>query len=186
MSEARGPDCHKDARMAGQTRRWHTWPVIREQSVAEHSWQVARILLAVYPSAGRGLIIHALHHDTGEGGAAGDIPGNAKRESSVLQIEADRLEAQSYQSMIIPWHLPTLRLLSDFERWVLKLANYIEQWEYSLQERMMGNQLMRLVTSRTEEEIRRMTLPAWKEPHSEVIEAAEVYMSRRRATWQTM
>ncbi len=78
---------HKsDPRQAGLVRRYHTWAVTRDQTVAEHSWQVARVLLAIWPDVPRHLIIHCLTHDLGER-AGGDLPYPVKRDSAILVAE---------------------------------------------------------------------------------------------------
>lgn len=59
-------DIRTDPRLAGEVSRYHTWPHLRQQSVAEHSWQVMRIMLAIYPMVPRVLLIHCMAHDAGE------------------------------------------------------------------------------------------------------------------------
>ena len=80
-----------DARMAGDVRRYHTWPVHHQQTIAHHSWNVARILLEIWPDAPRSAIVYAITHDLGEVGT-GDIPFPIKRENPDLKAIMDRLE----------------------------------------------------------------------------------------------
>src|SRR5947208_2732904 len=90
-----------DPRRAGRVLRYHTWPHIRPQTVAEHGWQVARILLAWWPSASQELVNHCLFHDVGEV-AAGDVPFPAKRDDEALRRTHDSTEMDAYLKMTIP------------------------------------------------------------------------------------
>jgi hypothetical protein len=60
---------------AGLTTRWHTNPWLAQtcDRLDGHQGRVARLILALWPDAGRALIIAALTHDDGES-VTGDIP----------------------------------------------------------------------------------------------------------------
>jgi hypothetical protein len=140
-----------DPRMAGEVKRWHTYPTLREQSVASHSWNVARIVLAIVPMASRELMIEALFHDTGEIKAMGDMPHTSKtgpeREALRKLVKATEREART--AMSLPWALPSPWVLGNSERQPLDLANMIEMWEFALHERMLGNKFADEVISYT-------------------------------------
>jgi 5'-deoxynucleotidase YfbR-like HD superfamily hydrolase len=177
-----------DPRMAGNVLRWHTWPVSRNQTNAEHQWNVARIVLAINPGASRELIMEAMFHDLGEI-ATGDPPYPIKRENPRLKEEMDRLETDTRRTMVLPWSLPPQHPLTVFETWVLKLADCIETWEFALEEIMRGNRFCDLVERRNRENIVVMTVDHMNSSGVEtsmgdVSEATMHYMKRRLDTWQ--
>lgn len=75
---------------AGRVRRWHTNPGL-EQSVAEHSWGVAVLLLLENPDVSKDLLIAALLHDAHEV-SFGDIPSPAKQAYPAL-VKAEGQDA---------------------------------------------------------------------------------------------
>lgn len=177
-----------DPRLAGQVRRWHTWPMLQHETNAEHQWHTARILLAIYPACDRQLIIDALLHDCGEI-ATGDILGTAKERSPDLRATAEALEQAANLSMMIPWGLPRTRTRDqrqEVENWVLKLAEVIQTWEFAKQEVAMGNRLAQEVADHNMRRYTRMSSEFFADPMSayhEIVEAAEMYVRRREKTW---
>jgi 5'-deoxynucleotidase YfbR-like HD superfamily hydrolase len=136
-----------DPRRAGQVTRYHTWPRLREQSVGEHSWQVARVLLAIWPAAPRRLLVHCVTHDIGET-VAGDPPYPVKALNPDLKTACDRIEGAAHDMMAMTWMLPVRLALPEHERAAFKLAEFIEMWEWGLFELSMGNSNAALVVSR--------------------------------------
>lgn len=179
-----GPDLSTDPRISGQLRRYHTWSVHREQTTAEHQWQTARILLAIYPSCDRTTLIEALFHDIGEG-ASGDPPYPVKRDNPDLKATMDRIEGAARLSMVLPWGVPPARELPPLCRWAVKLAEMIETWEFALQETMMGSRLAALILERNEEWLSEEISRSTGETRREVCESASRYMAKRRSQWQT-
>lgn len=135
-----------DPRRAGQVTRYHTWPRLREQSVGEHSWQVARILLAVWPDAPRHVLVHCLVHDAGEV-AVGDVPYPAKTLDAEMGLRFSRLEGEARQEME-NMGLTRSQLLSADEHKIFKMCEFVEMWEWGLHEVQMGNGYAALVARR--------------------------------------
>jgi 5'-deoxynucleotidase YfbR-like HD superfamily hydrolase len=141
-----------DPRAAGHVRRYHTWAIHKEQTVAEHTWQILRILLTVWPSAPRNVIIHALMHDAGE--MSGDIQypfklmftelkaGGDKAENYVRKMQRDGIGAPE-----------ALHPMSAFEKNVVKCCDNLEMWEYGLCEVNMGNRYALIVVNRMQRAI---------------------------------
>jgi 5'-deoxynucleotidase YfbR-like HD superfamily hydrolase len=127
-----------DPRHAGRIKRYHTYPHLGEQEVGEHSWNDARILLAIWPDAPRHLIIHCIIHDIGEIGS-GDVPMYAKRNSPDLKRNIDAIERNTYLNMALPWYLPPAQELTPFERAIFKLVESIEIFEWAWHQYNMGN-----------------------------------------------
>jgi 5'-deoxynucleotidase YfbR-like len=136
-----------DPRRAGQVTRYHTWPRIREQSVGEHSWQVLRVLLAIWPDAPRHVIVHCLTHDIGET-VSGDPPYPVKAMNPDMKEACDRVELDAHRRMARDWFLPGPSHLSDMEKTIFKMAEFIEMWEWALFEISMGNSNAVLVMER--------------------------------------
>lgn len=136
-----------DPRAVGEVRRYHTWAVHRDQSVGEHTWQVLRLLLTVWPDAPRNVIIHTLMHDAGE--MSGDIQYPFKVMFTELRAGSDKAEeyvkAQQRKVFGAPEakHPPT-----QFEKTVIKLCDNLEMWEFGMREVNMGNLYGRIVVQR--------------------------------------
>lgn len=135
-----------DPRIALQVTRYHTWPHVQDQSVGEHSAQVMRILLTVWPHAPRRLLIHCLLHDVGE--MAGDVPYPGKKNNPALKQAMDALEDEYHGQMTERWDLPGPVALPEYEERVFKLCEYVEMWEYGLQEQNLGNRYAAVIAMR--------------------------------------
>lgn len=118
-------------RYGGQVRRYHTHRTIGHQTVAEHSWGVATILLQIcLPS--KELLCAALYHDVAEA-TTGDVPANAKRLNRKLAEGLAELEDQSARI------LNTATTLTPEEEVVLKAADLLELLWYCHEQLEMGN-----------------------------------------------
>lgn len=141
-----------DPRAAGEVMRYHTWRTIRQQNVAEHTWQIMRILLTVWPAAPRSVIVHALVHDMGE--MAGDIQYPFKHLYPDLKTGSEQAEShvRRRQQMFVGAPEPK-HPLSPFERLVFKTCDNLEMWEFGMVELNMGNGYARIVMSRMYEAV---------------------------------
>jgi hypothetical protein len=144
-------DLTYDPRAAGEVLRYHTWSVNHKQSVGEHTWQILRILLTVWPGAPRRVMIHTVVHDMGE--MAGDPPYPFKQ--MFKELKQGTLAAENYvvtemrRGLGVPQH----GALSLYERAVFKLCEYVEMWEYGLHEVNMGNSYGARIAERMMREI---------------------------------
>jgi len=139
-------DVEKDPRHAGQVLRYHTWPVHRQQSVGEHSWQIARIMVTIWPECPRMLLLHAVTHDVGE--MAGDVPYPFKKNSPELKFWMAQAEGKVHESMTARWRLPPAPEMPEMYHRFFKMCEYIEMWEFGLQELNMGNLYGKIVATR--------------------------------------
>ena len=174
-----------DARLAGQVSRYHTWPHTRQQSVGEHSWQVARILMSIAPFRWH-LVQYAVLHDIGEL-TTGDIPYPIKKDNPALQSVMDQLETDTLQSLTRDWgmRLPVLRL-EKHDKAIFKLAEFIEMWEFGWEEVLRGNRFAERVRDRCET----VAVSMIREMHDglstdsrETAARATDYMRKRRDLW---
>lgn len=175
----------EDPRAAGEIRRYHTWAVHRDQSTAEHTWQILRILLTIWPTVPRNVIVHGLVHDSGE--MSGDIQypfkllfeelehGSVKAENYVRHLQQETLGAPA------PNHP-----LSQFEKFVFKACDNLEMWEFGLRELNMGNRYAEIVRDRMATavasniaNIEGLANDQQAQQNSDVVPAIKRYMNKR-------
>lgn len=179
-----------DGRLAGRVLRYHTWPHIRPQTIAEHSWQFCRILSVIWPQVPAHVLLYIIRHDCPEI-KTGDAPYPVKKDNPVLAGEMDRIEQESLEELVLGGFLADSPDLTESERWVTKLAEFIEMWEWALEERLLGNQFARLVEERCLRAIwdrldSRTLPPTSNEVNLEaIIASAKRYVRRRATEWQT-
>ena len=68
---------------SGSVKRWHTYPEVPPQTLADHQGRVAQIVLFFWPKAEPDLLYAALHHDCGEL-IVGDVPRPGKDDDPEL------------------------------------------------------------------------------------------------------
>jgi hypothetical protein len=123
------------ARFAGQITRYHTWPVFRQQSNGEHTFQVMRIYYQIWGELPQRIAETLLWHDLGEM-HTGDMPFPVKRNNPTLKQEADRIEKEARRLMGEKISL----LPSGQEALRMKVCDLLEMWEFGKTEVRMGNQ----------------------------------------------
>ena len=127
-------DVNQNARFAGQVLRYHTWPVFRQQSVGEHTWQCLRIYLKIFGNLPSEVAQYLVWHDAGEL-AVGDPPFPVKAKNPILKEQYDRLENEAVLNMGgVPCPLPSA--LKDRAKFV----DLYEMYEFGMTELLMGNQ----------------------------------------------
>jgi 5'-deoxynucleotidase YfbR-like HD superfamily hydrolase len=126
-------DIYHDGRFSGLVKRWHTWPVLKEQTVAEHTWQVMRIWWEIFGPMEPHVSTYLLWHDGGEV-VSGDVPFYAKRDNPNLKAALDSVEAVA---------LYEVAGLSDDvdpqDRIRAKCCDLLEMLEHCVVERGLGN-----------------------------------------------
>lgn len=174
-----------DPRRSGRVLRYHTYPTLQAQTVGEHTWQVMRILWAIWPEVPRHVLQHALVHDCGEL-RVGDVPYNSKRLLDGMEAAFDKAETEAVLSMCAPWGLPAPPPLADWERATFKLAELIEMMEFGLTEVNLGNRYAELIVSRCAAKVQEyLTYSGDSQPTpipEPIIKAARSYVDRRRKT----
>lgn len=139
---------------AGVTRRFHTWPVLRQQTVADHSWHVAMLVQYIFgreePGITMELIMAALTHDMAEC-KVGDLPAPAKRKMDMRIAVVEGGAATDFRSA---WGAMEQEILAEYEMdWEkfltpeqlqqLKLCDSLEGAFFCVNERAMGNKLIK-------------------------------------------
>jgi len=130
----RAEDVTQSPRQAGLVKRYHTWPTLRTQTVAEHCWQVMRIYCELFGSPIEPVWEYILHHDSGEV-ATGDVPFPVKRDNAVLAAEIHALEDAALAAMGVDI---SAKLPSGVKARI-KFCDLLEMLEYCSDEVLMGN-----------------------------------------------
>lgn len=118
---------------AGAVRRFHVMPTIRENTVAEHSWQVVMLVLLLTDyTAPAEWLIYAAQHDMAEF-ETGDIPSPAKKLVGIKDQVSAAEESVLEQFGVV---MPTI---SAEGHKVMKLADCLSGMLNCVTERSMGN-----------------------------------------------
>lgn len=125
---------------AGAVKRWHTWPTLKDQDVASHSWGVALILHRIAPDFPV-LMAYALTHDLHEVDG-GDAPYHAKMNFPDLK-EAYKKQERHFVDENELWE----PLIEDHAH-MLKWADMFELLLWCFRERELGNKRIEDVIDR--------------------------------------
>lgn len=123
----------KRMRQAGRVLRYHTHPLIVRENVAEHTFNVMNLLLALGAGGNANLMLYALLHDQGEW-KTGDVPSTVKRSVPGIKEAVDSIEKSA-----LPRPLPEL---SAEEYRLFKTADNLDGLIKVLEELRLGNDVM--------------------------------------------
>jgi 5'-deoxynucleotidase YfbR-like HD superfamily hydrolase len=129
--------------LAGMVKRYSTWPMLRQQTVAEHCWRVACIYVEIFGLPRAEILYYCLHHDSGELWA-GDLPFLIKKSDPVLQQAMLKAEATGLRMLDI-----VLPELSELERAQVKISDLLEMHETGKVEYAMGNKFAEPIVNDT-------------------------------------
>lgn len=122
-------------REGGHTQRAHTLPYHGSYSVAEHSWNVATIIICLWrENVPASLLLAALMHDVTERWT-GDGPGPAKWFNDDLDAAHKKAESFVENSLGIENWMQ----LAHYQAAWLKSCDVLELWLWSLDQINMGN-----------------------------------------------
>jgi 5'-deoxynucleotidase YfbR-like HD superfamily hydrolase len=136
-----------DTRLAGQVKRFHTWPITSHQTVAEHCWQCLRIYLSIVDKVDPHVVRHIAFHDLGEI-SVGDLPYPTKRDNPSLKAQMDILEQRACISHLQHWKAYQPIMLTDEDKVLVKQIEMIEMAEYGMYEMCLGNSYAFIVADR--------------------------------------
>lgn len=136
----------------GDTRRYHGFRFILEDTVGQHSYNVACTIMYLRPAASAKLLRAALKHDMAEH-KVGDMPAPTKRDLPDYQsrpIPGDG--PASFREVFGKYEEETAKARSvDLEQdlppdeaWVLKFADSLDGMRFCIRERQLGNSTLRL------------------------------------------
>lgn len=150
--------------LASRVRRWHTFPVIHQETVGEHTHRVCTLYLELFGTPRVEVLEYILCHDMGEL-SAGDLPFLAKRDVPEMKHFMDHAEARGLHRLRIT--LPELTV-EEYARF--KLCDMLQMLEFARVEMQMGNQFARVV----QDNILAALRGDWKDIPSDEIAAAAV------------
>ena len=152
----------------GMVERLHCTPHHRPYTVAQHSWGMAMMLLALYPGTPpQGLLLACLTHDIAERWT-GDIPATVKWDIAPdLCLPLAKAEHHINKVLNIEYDLPP-----EQQCW-LRALDIAELWHYCLHEQMMGNVLVGVIADRCLQVLKENTVTPpevlrWATDHSTV------------------
>lgn len=105
---------------SGAVRRFHACEVLERQTNAEHVWRVLVILLHLWPTVPRELLLAVLYHEAAEA-LIGDVPAPLKRLPELRTVIQD-LERRFASHL----GLPAVDNLGPEDRARYKCADYLE------------------------------------------------------------
>lgn len=123
----------RNPRMSGEVKRYSTWPTTQTQTVAAHTWHVMRIYDEIWGPPSASMFSHLLFHDGGEV-AVGDLPFPLKAENPELKRIHGEIEDQALKDI----HGYN-GIITDYQKWRLKICDLLEMWEFGRVEVDMGN-----------------------------------------------
>lgn len=147
MSENDDECVRLDTRLAGQVRRYHTWPILGQQTIAEHCWQIMRIYLSVVEKPDPHMMYHITFHDIGEH-FTGDIPYPVKRDNRLLKEQMEFLEKRSYITQLEYWNAFQMSMLTNEDKKSFKQLELVEMAEFGLDQVCLGNRHGMIVADR--------------------------------------
>lgn len=139
-------------RHAGGVERYHTWPTIRKQTVADHTYHVLRIFYQIFGPPSAEVTSYILFHDSPEV-KYGDPPFPAKQNNPELKRVYTELEADYYGEMFGFDHV---HLVTVDDKIKVKVCDLLEMWEFGVVELRMGNQYAVPIIERTLEAARKI------------------------------
>lgn len=119
--------------LAGRVTRWHTWPMLRKPSVAEHASRVATLYVELWGMPRAEVLYYCLTHDHGEF-TAGDVPFSGKELVEGYREAVNKAEQIGRDRLGV--YLPNLR---EEELHKFKICDLLEMFETGIVEWNMGN-----------------------------------------------
>lgn len=129
-------DITDNLRAAGNVERYHTWPTLKRQTVADHTYHVMRIYRTLFGTIPNHVVDHILFHDSPEV-ATGDIPFPVKKNNAEVRAAIETVEKQWRESQ--PDFVKSLRPTREEEEGRIKICDLLEMYEFGAYELAMGN-----------------------------------------------
>lgn len=120
-----------------KTKRFHTADTLTAQTVGEHSFGVAWLVLLIAPNCRKEVLCAALAHDLAEH-LVGDVPSPAKRQFPALGEAVNGAE----EVLLLNNKLDFEVGLTPQELRVVKLADNLDGMMFCVRERRMGSKVV--------------------------------------------
>lgn len=131
--KVRREEVYANQYIAGLVKRYHTWPMIKEQTVAAHSWRVATLFIEIFGIPRAEVIVYILYHDLGEQWA-GDMPFGTKQ--AIPGLKEATVSAEKIGLSKLKIELPQLEPSESVK---VKICDLLEMWETGVYEKTLGN-----------------------------------------------
>src|SRR5690606_7036520 len=117
----------------GETRRYHGFRMLMEDTVGHHSFNVACSIMKVRPGASARLLRAALKHDMAEH-IVGDVPAPTKRDMPEYRSHEDAADPITFREVFAEYEAAEAEAhgvqldedLTPAEAWVLKFADSLD------------------------------------------------------------
>ena len=134
------------SRAGGGVTRCHTWPTLRNQTNAAHTYGVLSIVFCLNPSPTLSLVKWVMQHDLPEF-YTGDIPANVKWDNPGFDDIIGRIEERFHeQNNMASFY----EFLTEQDKLVFAWADSLELYITCLEEYCMGNTTMLEIMRRVE------------------------------------
>jgi 5'-deoxynucleotidase YfbR-like HD superfamily hydrolase len=120
--------------LAGKVERYHAWPTLQRQTVADHTWRVTTLIIEIFGVPRAEVLVYALYHDCGEM-FSGDLPFMVKNSVPGLADAMKMAEAVGLEHLGVK-----LPALTPMEKAQVKIADLLEMYEFGNMEVLLGNQ----------------------------------------------
>ncbi len=129
-------------RAGGGVKRFHTMPLVGEQTVASHTWGVLQLLTEISDIPLRPqFLAYALYHDVAEYDT-GDAPSHLKRRMPQIKELLDEAEDKVIGELGIRY------LITTYEQTLLKVADLMEMLLFVRDQELVGNRNLDVVWER--------------------------------------
>lgn len=128
-------------RKGGNVKRFHTHSsIIGEQTVAQHTFNMMTLCMALHPKPSRYLLFAILTHDLGEA-ATGDVPSPAKWANDALRTALDDSESRARAQFFMDYD----KDLGDVDKLWVRFCDYFEGAQFARDQIVLGNRSCQIV-----------------------------------------
>lgn len=159
-------------RQGGRVRRCHTVPVVGHYDVAQHTYGMVSLLLALHPDPPIELVKVIMTHDLAES-VLGDIPWPAKHSNPDLKLSYDAAEDRVLKRVLGEQYSSLVCELNLYQKRWLAALDMIELWLWSLEQIDLGNQYAKQIETRCVAVIQSLELPSACERFVQEVENAK-------------
>lgn len=121
--------------LASRVKRYHTWPVLHQETVGEHSHGVLRIFIEIFGPPKPVVTRYIVEHDMPEL-HTGDLPFPVKAKNPGLKREVDLVEDDARAELRCD---EETHLIDKVDHAKVKICDLLQMWEFGRIEMRMGN-----------------------------------------------
>jgi hypothetical protein len=173
---------HQSLRVAGSVIRYHTWPTLTKQTVADHTFHFMVIYHFIFAGItdfdwDDATVAYILKHDMGEQ-RVGDLPYPSKKNDPILAARIEMAETTA----LLGYDWPVSDEILPWQKVACKICDLLEMADFALHEMALGNKYAEPIYQRVTEHV--LTgFPDFQVQHPEAFDRVMEYihnMERRR------